>query len=115
MRFPVSYTHLVVKEYENESGKLERIVVVDHFTQTNQDEFKNNKLQDGETLNGTGHFEIGKQFSAATIKSTDGYPGSGVTLNLQEEAQPTVDVYKRQIGQRRTNQWRDFEKSNEDY
>lgn len=80
----------VVKEYENESGKLERIVVVDHFTQTNQDEFKNNKLQDGETLNGTGHFEIGKQFSAATIKSTDGYPGSGVTLNLQEEAQPTV-------------------------
>lgn len=80
----------VVKEYEKQPEKLERIVVVDHFTQTNQDEFKNNKLQDGKTLNGIGHFEIGKQFSAATIMSTGGYPGSGVTLNLQEEAQPTV-------------------------
>lgn len=81
----------VVKEYEGESEKLDRIVVVDHFTQTNQDDFKNNKLQDGQTLNGAGHFEIGKQFSAATIKTTDNYPGNGVALNLKEEKQP--DVY----------------------
>lgn len=81
----------VVKEYENESEKFDRIVVVDHFTQTNQDDFKNNKLQDGQTLNAAGHFEIGKQFSAATIKTTDGYPGNGVALNLKEEKQP--DVY----------------------
>lgn len=81
----------VVKEYEDESEKLDRIVVVDHFAQTNQDDFKNNKLKDGQTLNATGHFEIGKQFSAATIKTTDSYPGNGVTLNLKEEEQP--DVY----------------------
>ena len=81
----------VVKEYEGESEKLDRIVVVDHFTQTNQDDFKNNKLQGGQTLNGAGHFEIGKQFSAATIKTTDNYPGNGVALNLKEEKQP--DVY----------------------
>ena len=81
----------VVKEYEDESEKLDRIVVVDHFAQTNQDDFKNNKLKDGQTLNAAGHFEIGKQFSAATIKTTDSYPGNGVTLNLKEEEQP--DVY----------------------
>ena len=67
------------------------IIVVDHFAQTNQDDFKNNKLKDGQTLNAAGHFEIGKQFSAATIKTTDSYPGNGVTLNLKEEEQP--DVY----------------------
>lgn len=81
----------VVKEYEDESEKLDRIVVVDHFAQTNQDDFKNNKLKDGQTLNAAGHFEIGKQFSAATIKTTDSYPGNGVILNLKEEEQP--DVY----------------------
>lgn len=81
----------VVKEYEDESEKLDRIVVVDHFAQTNQDDLKNNKLKDGQTLNAAGHFEIGKQFSAATIKTTDSYPGNGVTLNLKEEEQP--DVY----------------------
>lgn len=81
----------VVKEYENESEKFDRIVIVDHFTETNQDDFKNNKLQDGQTLNAAGHFEIGKQFSAATIKMTDGYPGNGVVLNLKEEEQP--DIY----------------------
>ena len=81
----------VVKEYEDESEKLDRIVVVDHFAQTNQDDFKNNKLKDGQTLNAAGHFEIGKQFSAATIKTTDSYPGNGVTLNMKEEEQP--DVY----------------------
>ena len=81
----------VVKEYEDESEKLDRVVVVDHFAQTNQDDFKNNKLKDGQTLNAAGHFEIGKQFSAATIKTTDSYPGNGVTLNLKEEEQP--DVY----------------------
>lgn len=81
----------VVKEYEDKSEKLDRIVVVDHFAQTNQDDFKNNKLKDGQTLNAAGHFEIGKQFSAATIKTTDSYPGNGVTLNLKEEEQP--DVY----------------------
>ena len=81
----------VVKEYEDESEKIDRIVVVDHFAQTNQDDFKNNKLKDGQTLNAAGHFEIGKQFSAATIKTTDSYPGNGVTLNLKEEEQP--DVY----------------------
>lgn len=81
----------VVKEYEDESEKLDRIVVVDHFAQTNQDDFKNNKLKDGQTLNAAGHFEIGKQFSAATIKTTDSYPRNGVTLNLKEEEQP--DVY----------------------
>lgn len=81
----------VVKEYEDESEKLDRIVVVDHFAQTNQDDFKNNKLKDGQTLNAAGHFEIGKQFSTATIKTTDSYPGNGVTLNLKEEEQP--DVY----------------------
>ena len=52
---------------------------------------KTNKLKDGQTLNAAGHFEIGKQFSAATIKTTDSYPGNGVTLNLKEEEQP--DVY----------------------
>ena len=81
----------VVKEYEDESEKLDRIVEVDRFAQTNQDDFKNNKLKDGQTLNAAGHFEIGKQFSAATIKTTDSYPGNGVTLNLKEEEQP--DVY----------------------
>ena len=81
----------VVKEYENESEKFDRIVIVDHFTQTNQDDFKNNKLKDGQMLNAAGHFEIGKQFSAATIHMTDSYPGNGVVLNLKEEEQP--DVY----------------------
>lgn len=39
----------VVKEYEDESEKLDRIVVVDHFASDKQDDFKNNKLKDGQT------------------------------------------------------------------
>ena len=81
----------VVKEYEDESEKLDRIVVVDHFAQTNQDDFKNNKLKDGQTLNAAGHFEIGNSFPQLRSRRRTSYPGNGVTLNLKEEEQP--DVY----------------------
>lgn len=71
--------------------QVSRITNCVYIVAPTQDDFKNNKLKDGQTLNAAGHFEIGKQFSAATIKTTDSYPGNGVTLNLKEEEQP--DVY----------------------
>ena len=77
----------VVGEYQNEHEKYDRIVVVDHFTKTNTEDFKTNKLQEDGSLNARGHFEIGKQFSEATYGSSNGYPGSGVTLNLEQEEQ----------------------------
>ncbi len=77
----------VVGEYQNEHEKYNRIVVVDHFTKTNTEDFKTNKLQEDGSLNARGHFEIGKQFSEATYGSSNGYPGSGVTLNLEQVEQ----------------------------
>lgn len=77
----------VVGAYAQDSAKYSHIVVVDHFTQTNNNDFKTNKLNADGKLNGKGHLEIGRQFSEATFGSSAGYPGTGVTLDLVKEKQ----------------------------
>lgn len=68
----------VVQEYKND-----HIIVVDHFGQTNNVNFKEKNLHLNGILNEKGHFEIGKQLSMATFRTTEGYPGEKVTLDLE--------------------------------
>ncbi len=84
----------VVGTYAQDSAKYSHIVVVDHFSQTNNNDFKTNKLNADGKLNGKGHLEVGRQFSEATFGSSAGYPGTGVTLNLvkEEQAEQYLDV-----------------------
>ncbi len=84
----------VVGAYAQDSAKYSHIVVVDHFTQTNNNDFKTNNLNADGKLNGKGHLEIGRQLSEATFGSSAGYPGTGVTLNLvkEEQAEQYLDV-----------------------
>lgn len=77
----------VVASYENTPVKYANIVVVDHYTNTKSDSSWSEKLNADGYLNGKGHFEIGKQLAAATIKTTDGFPNSSVTLDYQEVSQ----------------------------
>lgn len=63
-----------------------RIAVVDHYTKTNTDEFKNAKLTEEGLLNAEGHYEIAKQFSEAVYGSSTGFPA--ITDSWTEEAAP---------------------------
>lgn len=63
-----------------------RIAVVDHYTKTNTDEFKNAKLTEEGLLNAEGHYEIAKQFSEAVYGSSTGFPT--ITDSWTEEAAP---------------------------
>ncbi|MGT2827999.1 discoidin domain-containing protein, partial [Streptococcus himalayensis] len=62
------------------------IVWVDHYTQTKNPEFLEHGLVYDAALTAKGHLEIGKQLAAATIKSSDNFPGTGVTLALENES-----------------------------
>ncbi|MBR6770211.1 MAG: hypothetical protein IKM28_03045 [Lachnospiraceae bacterium] len=59
-------------------GQASGVVVVDHFTQTNNDTFKNNKLIIDGILNVDGHYEIGKQLAATAFGDTSGYWGGSI-------------------------------------
>lgn len=84
----------VVTEYAQDA-KYARIVVVDHFTQTKDNaDFKANKLT-GNKLNKLGHFEIGKQFSDATMKTTAGYPADIALMN--QTVEPAAEVYSKVV------------------
>ena len=78
----------VVNGYETNSDKFARIVVVDHFTATNNADFKANRLNEDGTLNAKGHLEIGRQLALATCGVSGEFPRAGVALNLVEEEQP---------------------------
>ena len=76
-------------------GENKRVVVVDHYTQTNSsDNFKNSMLIETGVPNADGHHEIGRQLVAAVMGNTNHYPASAVTVERREEAQPHhyVDV-----------------------
>lgn len=78
----------VAESYKNEAVKYTQIVVVDHFTATNTEEFKTNKLQENGKLNAEGHLEIARQFTEATSGVSGDFPCAGVSLDLAEEEQP---------------------------
>jgi len=79
----------VLAQYKNDTAKYDRIVVVDHFSLTNTDTFKNNCLQNEDTLNAKGHLEISKQLALATIKTVDAFPVNDTMVSRTEEAQPS--------------------------
>ncbi|MEY8426960.1 GDSL-type esterase/lipase family protein [Lachnospiraceae bacterium 46-15] len=51
-----------------------RIIMVDHLSRTNTDDFKNTMLTEDGLLNAAGHYEIAKQFSADVYGQTAGFP-----------------------------------------
>lgn len=69
-----------------------KIVVVNHFIQTNNNEFKTNKLDEQGHLNALGHLQIAKEFSKATYGSVNGFPVSEASLNLQKTAVPETHL-----------------------
>lgn len=71
----------VIKNYSNDN-RINRIVFVNYFDLTNNDDFKKNCLSGNNVLNAKGHLELGKYLAQATLGTTEGYPGSNVKLNL---------------------------------
>lgn len=57
-----------------DESKLPRVVLVDHYTQTDNDDFKNNKLSEDGLLNADGHYEIAKQLAVKTEGMTAAFP-----------------------------------------
>lgn len=76
--------------------KLDRIVVADHFSQTNNDNFKNSSyLTEEGLLNASGHYEIAKQFAKRTFGSVDGFPA--VTDWTTEEGPQSYEAVMPQV------------------
>ena len=74
-----------------DSSKLSRVVMVDHYTQTNNDTFKNGKLTEDDLLNADGHYEIAKQLATRT----EGMSGNFPTLTKwTEKAAPDTYINK---------------------
>lgn len=65
-----------------DQAELERIIVVDHFSKTDNEEFKQECLDKDGSLNARGHLMIGSQLAAATIKTKGDFPGKNVELDL---------------------------------
>jgi len=55
-------------------SELPRVVMVDHYTQTNNDIFKNGRLTEDDLLNADGHYEIAKQLAKRTEGMTATFP-----------------------------------------
>lgn len=76
--------------------KLDRVVLVDHFSQTNTESFKNGSyLTEEGLLNANGHYEIAKQFAKRTFGSVDGFPAitawtTAEAPEIYETAMPQV-------------------------
>ena len=82
----------VKAQYEEEQAG--KIVIVDHYSQTNTTDFKTKKLIENGVLNKDGHYVIGKQLAAEVFGDTASYMGSWVdgTANIRvAEEQP--DTY----------------------
>lgn len=87
-----------------DSSKAERMVMVDHLSQTDNDDFKNHKLTEEGLLNAEGQYEIAKQLSQATYGSLDGFPAISGNWTVQEQpetyltAMPEVTAYGNLLG-----------------
>lgn len=57
-----------------EDGKRERIAIVNHLEQTNNDDFIDTMLTEDGLLNARGHYEMAKQLAASVYGSSDGFP-----------------------------------------
>lgn len=68
----------------------ERIAVVDHYTETSNDNFKNNMLTEEGLLNAQGHYEISRQFSKVVYGTVDNtFP----TISENWTAEKAPDTY----------------------
>jgi len=72
-----------------DTSEKSRIAVVDHYTETNNDEFKNNMLTEEGLLNARGHYEIAKQLSEVVYGSANRFP----TISETWTAEEAPDVY----------------------
>lgn len=71
-------------EKEGNADKKGRIVMVDHFSQTNDASFQTNNLTD-DLLNGKGHRALAMQLSNATLGNTTSFP---TLMSWEEESAP---------------------------
>lgn len=74
------------------ASEKEHIAVVDHYAQTNTEDFKNNKLTEEGLLNAAGHYEIARQFSQVVYGSVDNtFPTISETWTAQESPETYLD------------------------
>lgn len=79
----------VAEEYKGNDDIYQRIIVVDHFAQTENNEgFKTTGVDSQGNLTLAGHFELGRQLSEATFGSSENYPGNSVTLGRRSVDAP---------------------------
>lgn len=69
---------------EAAQANAERIAVVDHLSQTDNNEFKNTMLTEDGLLNANGHLEIAKQFTKQVYGETGGFPAISETWTAKE-------------------------------
>lgn len=67
-----------------------KVVVVNHFTQTNKDTFKDQCLDTEGNLNAYGHLEIAREFSKVVYGSDDNFPVNDSSLSLVPVSVPSV-------------------------
>ncbi len=78
----------VVEEYSSDLEKYSHIAVVDHYTATNTDDFKMNKMQADGSLNVLGHYEVGRQMVYGICGQRSDYD-TNIALNKTEEKMPS--------------------------
>ena len=66
-----------------------RIAIVDHFSQTDNNMFKNSMLTDDGLLNANGHYQIARQFSQEIYGSVEGFP----QISENWQAIDTPEIY----------------------
>lgn len=72
--------------------KADRMLLVNHLEQTDNDNFKNSNLTQTGLLNANGHHEIAKQFSQAVFGASDNFPAISGSWTAVEAPETYLDV-----------------------
>lgn len=93
----------VALSVEDEKGK-ERIALVNHFSRTDQDAFKNEMLTENGLLNAAGHYEIARQLAETVCKSAEGFPEISDVWNEEAPSESQTEelpenVFRKQLCQ----------------
>lgn len=85
-----AYTNAVKEVYDGFSdAQKSKVMVADHFKNTDNGAFKKNCLDTQGSINALGHLEIAKQFAKVTYGTADGFPVGEADLSLKKEKTPS--------------------------
>lgn len=85
-----AYTNAVKEVYDGLSeAQKSKVMVADHFKNTDNGAFKKNCLDTQGRINALGHLEIAKQFAKVTYGTADGFPVGEADLSLKKEKTPS--------------------------